>query len=94
MKIAEKWKFEDEKLILKSTFSATPAMDFARKIKDAGKETQGENKVLGVVPYPLWLVWAKKWGVSEDDRAGMLDVLKREMQNPDNRNLRVWSGTF
>jgi hypothetical protein len=94
MKIAETWKAEDDLLIQKKTFLVDPAITAARALRDTDKETQGESKVVGVVPYALWLEWARKWGVNADDRDAMLDVLHREMQNPDNEKLRVWTGTF
>ena len=94
MKIAERVAFQDDQLLIKKTFTATPAIDAAKALRDAGKENFGESKVVGVVPYPLWLEWARKWGVRADDHAAMADVLKREMENPDNKNLRVWAGTY
>jgi len=94
MKIAERWTFEDDRLLMKKTFTADPALTAARALRDREVQAQGESKIVGVVPYALWLEWAKKWGVRADDHAGMRDVLEREMQNPDNKNLRVWAGSF
>ncbi len=94
MKIGETTTFQDDKLIIKKTFTADPALNAARALRDAGKENFGESKVIGVVPYVLWLEWAKKWGVRADDHDAMRQVLDREMANPDNRNLRVWTGTY
>ena len=94
MKIAEKVTFSDGMLNIKKTFTATPALEAAKALRDAGKTDFGESKVVGVVPYALWLEWAKKAGVRADDHAAMAEVLDREMANPDNRNLRVWTGTY
>ena len=94
MKIGQTTKIEDGRIILKKTFSATPALEAARALRDAGKADQGESKVIGVVPVGMWFLWAKKYGVDPTDSAAMRDVVDREMMNSDNANLRVWKGSY
>jgi hypothetical protein len=94
MKIGERVSLQDDRLIWKKTFTADPALTAARAMRDREMQTQGESKVVGVVPYALWLEWAKRAGVRPDDHDAMKDVLHREMANPDNKNLRVWTGAI
>ena len=94
MKIAEKYQFQDDKLLIKKTHSATPALNAARQLRDAGKQSVGDSKVIGVVPFAMWVMWAKMHGVDPADSDAMREVVDREMQNPDNKKLRIWEGTY
>ena len=94
MKIAEKVKFEDDKLIVQQTHDWNPILKKAKDLKSAGADRLGESRLVGLVPMKMWAEWAKKWGVNPNDSAAMKEVVARELQNSDNAHLRVWEGKF
>ena len=94
MKIAEKVKFEDDKLIVQQTHDWNPILKKAKDLRGAGADRLGESRLVGLVPMKMWAEWAKKWGVSPNDSAAMKEVVARELQNSDNAHLRVWEGKF
>lgn len=94
MKISEKIKFEDDKLIVQQKHDWNPILKKAKDLKSAGADRLGESRLVGLVPMKMWAEWAKKWGVNPNDSAAMKEVVARELQNSDNAHLRVWEGKF
>ena len=94
MKIKEQIKFEDDKLIVQQTHDWNPVLEKAKALKDAGLESAGESKLVGLVPMKMWAEWAKKWGVNPNDTAAMREVVARELNSSDNSHLRVWEGRY
>jgi len=91
-KIAEKMFEEDGKIIVQQKHDFSPVLERAKALKSAGADSLGESKLVGLVPMKVWAEWAKKWGVNAGDHAAMREVVARELNNPDNSQLRVWSG--
>jgi hypothetical protein len=94
MKINETIKFEDDKLIVQQTHNWNPVLEKAKALKDAGLESAGESKLVGLVPMKMWAEWAKKWGVDPNDTTAMREVVARELNDSDNSHLRVWEGKY
>lgn len=94
MKINETIKFEDDKLIVQQTHDWNPVLEKAKALKDAGLESAGESKLVGLVPMKMWAEWAKKWGVNPNDTTAMREVVARELNDSDNSHLRVWEGKY
>lgn len=94
MKIAEKIKFEDDKLIVQQKHDWNPILKKAKDLKSAGADRLGESRLVGLVPMKMWAEWAKKWGVSPSDTAAMREVVAKELNNSDNAHLRVWEGKY
>lgn len=94
MKINETIKFEDDKLIVQQTHNWNPVLEKAKALKDAGLESAGESKLVGLVPMKMWAEWAKKWGVDPNDATAMREVVARELNDSDNSHLRVWEGKY
>ena len=94
MKINETIKFEDDKLIVQQTHNWNPVLEKAKALKDAGLESAGESKLVGLVPMKMWAEWAKKWGVDPNDANAMREVVARELNDSDNSHLRVWEGKY
>ena len=94
MKINETIKFEDDKLIVQQTHDWNPVLEKAKALKDAGLESAGESKLVGLVPMKMWAEWAKKWGVDPNDTTAMREVVARELNDSDNSHLRVWEGKY
>ena len=94
MKIAEKIKFEDDKLVVQQTHDWNPILKKAKDLKSAGADRLGESRLVGLVPIKMWAEWAKKWGVSPSDTAAMREVVAKELNNSDNAHLRVWEGKY
>ena len=94
MKINETIKFEDDKLIVQQTHNWNPVLEKAKALKDAGLESAGESKLVGLVPMKMWAEWAKKWGVDPNDTTAMREVVARELNDSDNSHLRVWEGRY
>jgi hypothetical protein len=94
MKINEKIKFEDNKMIVQQQHDWNPILRKAKMLKDAGAESVGESKLVGLVPMKMWAEWAKKWGVNANDTNAMRDVVARELNSSDNSHLRVWEGKY
>jgi len=94
MKIKEQVTLEDDKLIVKQTHDWNPVLERAKALKNAGMDSAGESKLVGLVPMKMWAEWAKKWGVSPNDTTAMREVVARELNNSDNSHLRVWEGRY
>lgn len=94
MKINETIKFEDDKLIVQQTHDWNPVLEKAKALKNAGLESAGESKLVGLVPMKMWAEWAKKWGVDPNDATAMREVVARELNDSDNSHLRVWEGKY
>lgn len=94
MKINETIKIEDNKVIVQQTHDWNPVLEKAKALKDAGLESAGESKLVGLVPMKMWAEWAKKWGVNPNDTTAMREVVARELNDSDNSHLRVWEGKY
>jgi hypothetical protein len=94
MKISETIKIEDNKVIVQQTHDWNPVLEKAKALKDAGLESAGESKLVGLVPMKMWAEWAKKWGVNPNDTTAMREVVARELNDSDNSHLRVWEGKY
>jgi hypothetical protein len=94
MKISETIKIEDNKVIVQQTHDWNPVLEKAKALKDAGLESAGESKLVGLVPMKMWAEWAKKWGVNPNDTTAMREVVARELNDSDNSHLRVWEGRY
>jgi hypothetical protein len=94
MKISETIKIEDNKVIVQQTHDWNPVLEKAKALKDAGLESAGESKLVGLVPMKMWAEWAKKWGVDPNDTTAMREVVARELNDSDNSHLRVWEGKY
>lgn len=94
MKISETIKIEDDKVIVQQTHNWNPVLEKAKALKDAGLESAGESKLVGLVPMKMWAEWAKKWGVDPNDTTAMREVVARELNDSDNSHLRVWEGKY
>ena len=94
MKISETIKIEDDKVIVQQTHDWNPVLEKAKALKDAGLESAGESKLVGLVPMKMWAEWAKKWGVDPNDTTAMREVVARELNDSDNSHLRVWEGKY
>jgi len=94
MKISETIKIEDNKVIVQQTHDWNPVLEKAKALKDAGLESAGESKLVGLVPMKMWAEWAKKWGVDPNDTTAMREVVARELNDSDNSHLRMWEGKY
>ena len=94
MKISETIKIEDNKVIVQQTHDWNPVLEKAKALKDAGLESAGESKLVGLVTMKMWAEWAKKWGVDPNDTTAMREVVARELNDSDNSHLRVWEGKY
>lgn len=93
-KIAEQMFEEDGKIVVKQAHDFNPVLEKAKMLRNAGADSFGESKLVGLVPMKVWAEWAKKWGVNPNDTAAMREVVAREMNNSDNAHLRVWEGRY
>lgn len=93
MKIGEEWIREGDKLIHKKTHDFTPAIHRAKILRDAGKQSMGESKLVGTIPLALINEWLKEAGIKWDDPARD-DIIKRKILSGDFDKLRVWQGTY
>lgn len=93
-KIAEKMFEDDGKIIVQQTHDFTPVLEKAKALKNAGADSFGESRLVGLIPMKVWAEWAKKWGVNPNDTPAMREVVAREMNNSDNAHLRVWEGRY
>lgn len=85
---------QDHRLIVQETHDFTPVLEKAKALRNAGRESFGESKLVGMVPMKIWHEWAKKHGVKPSDNAAMKEVVARELNDSDNAHLRVWEGKF
>ena len=94
-KVGEKYFFEDDMLLIKKTFDATPMLEDAKHARETTENAFGSDyKHVGNVSMGLLGVWLKEAGVSWDDTAAVKDVLKRKLMSNEFSALRVWGGTY
>lgn len=93
MKIGEDAFFEDGRLVHKKTFDAEPAVNEAKRLRDAGVDGYSENKLVARVPNWLINEWLKEAGVKHDDPAAP-DVIGRKLMSGEADAFRVWQGRF
>lgn len=93
-KIAERMFEDDGKIIVQEKHDFTPVLEKAKSLKNAGADSFGESKLVGLIPMKVWAEWAKKWGVNPNDTAAMREIVAREMNSSDNAHLRVWEGRY
>lgn len=93
MKLSEKNVLQDGKLIRQRTFDATPQIEQAKALRDAGIDGYSENKLIARIPNWLIHEWLKEAGVSHSDPAAQ-DVLRKKLLSGDADAFRVWKGTF
>jgi cell envelope opacity-associated protein A len=94
MKIGQTVTFSDDTMTVRTRHTATPAIEAARVMRDAGKESLGESKAIAVVPGALIVQWARKHGVDLTDSHAMAEVVDKELADPANSMFRVWGGTY
>ena len=94
-KIKETITFEDDKMIIKSTF------DGSQMLKDAEYARQhtenafaSDKKYVGHVDMGLVNIWLKEAGVSWTDTHAMKEIVKRKLMSNEFQDLRVWRGTY
>lgn len=92
-KIKEAVHFEDGKLIVQETHDFTPVLERNKALRSAGVHGS-ESRLVGNIPMKVWHEWAKKWGVKPSDTQAMKEVVKRELMDSDNSQLRVWEGSY
>ena len=94
-KVDEKYFFEDDMLLIKKTFDATPMLEDAKHAREVTENSFGSDyKHVGNVSMGLLGVWLKEAGVSWDDTAAVKDVLMRKLMSNEFSALRVWEGTY
>ena len=88
---------DDTTLGIKTTHTATSALNSARVLRDMGKDKltpKVESVPVAVVPPALIFHWAKKHGVRYDDPVAMREVVDRELADPANARFRVYGGSY
>ena len=94
-KVDEKYFFEDDMLLIKKTFDATPMLEDAKHARETTENSFGSDyKHVGNVSMGLLGVWLKEAGVSWDDTEAVKDVLKRKLMSNEFSALRVWEGSY
>jgi hypothetical protein len=94
-KIKEKVTFEDDKMVIKSTFDGSQMLKDAQYAREVTDNSFGSDyKHVGNVDMALLNVWLKEAGVKWTDTQAVKDVLKRKLMSNEFRNLRVWEGTY
>lgn len=94
-KIAERFTFEDDKIIIKRTHDASHMLKDAQQARELTENSFGSDyKLAGVVDMALLSVWLKEAGVAWSDTEAVKDVLKRKLMSNEFSALRVWDGAF
>jgi len=94
-KIAERFTFEDDKIIIKRTHDASHMLKDAQQARELTENSFGSDyKLAGVVDMALLNVWLKEAGVSWSDTEAVKDVLKRKLMSNEFSALRVWDGAY
>lgn len=94
-KIKETVTFDDDKMIIKSTFDGSKMLKDAQYAREVTENSFGSDyKHVGNVDMALLNVWLKEAGVKWTDTQAVKDVLKRKLMSNEFRNLRVWEGSY
>ena len=94
-KIGSQYKFEDDKLIIKSTYDATVAINDAAYAREVTQNSFGsDNKYVGNVDVAMLNNWLKEAGVKWTDTQGVNDVVKKKLMSNEFSKLRVWEGSY
>ena len=94
-KIKEKVTFEDDKMVIKSTFDGSQMLKDAQYAREVtGNDFGSDYKHVGNVDMALLNVWLKEAGVKWTDTQAVKDVLKRKLMSNEFAKLRVWEGKY
>ena len=94
-KIAEKFSFEDDKVIVKKTFDMSHVLNDVQHAREVTQNSFGsDHKHVGNVEMGQLAVWLKEAGVSWSDTAAVKDIVKRKLMSNEFSALRVWEGTY
>lgn len=94
-KISEQVSFDDDKIIIKSTFDGSHMLRDAQQARELSPNKFGSDyKHIGNVDMALVNVWLKEAGVKWEDTQAVKDVIKRKLMSNEFSALRVWSGTY
>jgi len=94
-KIAEKFSFEDDKIVVKKTFDMSHVLKDAQQAREVTQNSFGSDyKHVGNVDMGQLSVWLKEAGVSWSDTAAVKDVIKTRLMSSEFSALRVWEGTY
>jgi len=94
-KIAEKFSFEGDKIVVKKTFDMSHVLKDAQHARDVTQNSFGSDyKHVGNVDMGQLGVWLKEAGVSWTDTAAVKEIIKRKLMSNEFSALRVWEGTY
>jgi hypothetical protein len=93
-KIGERVSIDDQLMVINETWDFTPELKRARMLRDAGKQSFGESKLVAEFPAKLYYMWAKEAGLDPSDHEAMAEVAARKLQSGEYAHFRVWEGTF
>ena len=94
-KIAEKYSFEGDNLIIKKTFDASHVLNDAQHAREVTKNSFGSDwKHAGYVDMGMLGSWLKEAGVSWEDTEAVKDVIKKKLMSGEFQALRVWEGKW
>ena len=95
MKIGEKFIDGDGSTFhVKETFDPNPALDSARKLRDAGAQAFGESRLVGELPGWLVAQWMKEAGIAHNDSHARNEMLRKKLMDSDNSDFRIWRGSY
>jgi len=94
-KIAERFTFEDDRIIIKRTHDASHMLKDAQQARELTENSFGSDyKLAAVVDMALLNVWLKEAGVAWSDTEAVKEVLNRKLMSNECSALRVWDGAF
>lgn len=94
-KIAERFTFEDDRIIIKRTHDASYMLKDAQQARELTENSFGSDyKLAAVVDMALLNVWLKEAGVAWSDTEAVKEVLNRKIMSNEFSALRVWDGAF
>ncbi len=94
-KIKETVTFDDDKMIIKSTFDGSQMLKDAEYARQHTENAFGsDNKYVGNVDMGLVNIWVKEAGVSWTDTHAVKEIIKRKLMSNEFQDLRVWRGTY
>ena len=83
-----------DRIETKTTFDATPVMEHATALRNAGAIGRGHWRHVASVDARLIAHLAKEAGIKMSDTKAVKDMLKRKLQDGTLANFRVWEGKF
>jgi hypothetical protein len=94
MKIQERTIVDGDKVTFHTSHDVTPALERAAMLRSSGAGVQGNNRLVGSIPFALIEAWANEAGVALTDTEAVRELMHKKILSGEFNKFRVWGGRY